>query len=60
MSTNNNKTVNKEFCKSSFNVEGQEIINTYRCNQKPFAASDIWKIQSQRKQVSVGLNITVQ
>lgn len=42
------------YCKTVFNVEGQQIVNTYKCNQKPFSTADLWNIQRQKKSYSVG------
>lgn len=37
------------YCKTRFQGSGQEIVNTYKCHQKSFSASDMWNIQKSRK-----------
>lgn len=55
MNINNDQTVtNKaqccvDFCKTSFKVADQEVVNSYRCDQKPFTTSDMWYIQKSKK-----------
>lgn len=54
MNVNNNQTANKaqccvDFCSTSFKVADQEVVNSYRCDQKPFTTSDMWYIQKSKK-----------
>lgn len=50
MNTNNNQTENNaaecsiDYCKTSFNVAGQEVINTYKCDQPAFSNANMWNI----------------
>jgi hypothetical protein len=65
MNTNNNQTVQNDgqccidYCKTSFNVSGQEVVNNYKCNQRQFSASDMWSIQKQRRQFAVSTAISI-
>jgi hypothetical protein len=53
-----NNHANVDYCEKSFNVSGQEIVNSYRCSQKPFSVADMWNIQKQRKQFTIGSSIS--
>jgi hypothetical protein len=59
MNRKNNKAVDSEaqccidYCKTSFNVSGQEVVNNYKCNQRQFSASEMWNIQKNRKQSAI-------
>ena len=48
-----------DYCKRTFNASGQLVINSYKCNQKQFSASDMWSIQKQRRQITIGQGISV-
>jgi len=41
-------------CKKTFNTAGEPVINSYKCNQKQFSASDMWNIQKQRREITIG------
>jgi len=55
----NNQTENNvsqsgtHYCNTSFNVEGKEVVNNYKCNQKQFSTSDMWNIQKNSKQSGI-------
>ena len=59
MNINNNQTENNaaqccvDYCRTSFDVEGQEVVNNYKCNQKQFSTSDMWNIQRNIKQSAI-------
>ena len=65
MNIKNNQTVQNEkeccidYCKTSFNVSGQEVVNHIKCDQQPFTASDLWSIQKQRRQFTINTTIHV-
>lgn len=46
---NNNTTCCREYCNDTFEANGEELVNRYKCNQNPFTASDLWNIQKDRK-----------
>ena len=46
-------------CKKTFISSGEPVVNSYKCNQKQFATSDMWGIQKQRKQITIGQGITL-
>ncbi len=48
-----------DFCTKTFNTPNGEIVNAYKCSRKEFSASDIWNIQKQRRQFTVGATIVV-
>jgi len=48
-----------DFCTTTFSTSGEEIVNTYKCNQKQFSTSDIWNIQKQKRQLAINANIVV-
>jgi hypothetical protein len=47
------------YCKKTFNTLGEQVVNSYRCNQKQFSTSDMWSIQKQRRQTTIGPGIKV-
>ena len=47
------------YCRRTFNAPGQQVVNSYKCNQKQFSASDMWSIQKQRRQITIGQGISV-
>ena len=60
--TNPKNEENQDFidlCTTTFSASGEEIVNTYKCNQKQFSPSDIWNIQKQKRQFAIGSNIVV-
>lgn len=60
MNVNNGKTANNEshhgaeLCQSSFGNLDHEVVNSHKCNQRPFSTSDLWNIQKQKKKFTVG------
>jgi len=46
-------------CQKTFSTSGEPVVNSYKCNQKQFSASDMWRIQKQRRQITVGVGINV-
>lgn len=65
MNNLNNQLLNSEsnccidVCKTSFNIDGEEVVNTYKCNQKVFSNADLWKIQKTKRQFTIGTNIII-
>ena len=59
MKTTNNQNQGTEsqccvdYCKTSFHVEGQEVVNNYKCDQRHFSIADMWNIQKKRKQTEI-------
>jgi hypothetical protein len=49
----------EENCSNTYKGEDQEIVNYYKCNQKNLTSADLWKIQSKRKQFTIGTTIIV-
>lgn len=55
MNTNNNETALNEsqccidYCKTAFSTNSEEVVNTYKCNQKKLSSSDMWNIQKQKR-----------
>lgn len=53
---NNNQTETKnlktgsEFCSTSFEAAGEQVVNNYKCNEKKLTASDLWHIQKGRRE----------
>ena len=59
MSTDINKSVSgndteccKESCQTIFEVNGKQVSNSYKCNQKQFSSADMWKVNNNRKTFS--------
>jgi hypothetical protein len=59
MNSDMNQSVNgnsteccKEFCQTIFEVNGQQVSNSYQCNQKQFSSADMWKVNSKRRTFS--------
>jgi len=42
-----------DYCATSFNVDGTEVVNRYPCNQKQFSPADLWNIQKNRRNFSI-------
>lgn len=55
----NEATCCVDYCKTSYKAEGGEVVNYYKCNQRPFSTSDMWGILKQRKQFPVNTTIGV-
>ena len=53
------QTETKNFCSTTHYATDQVIVNTYKCDQPHFSASDMWNIQRQRKQFTIGSTISV-
>lgn len=45
------------YCKTSYNVAGQEVENKYKCNQQTFSTSDMWRITRSKKAVAIRTSI---
>ena len=45
-----------DYCENVFEVSDQQqpVVNVYKCNQRHFSALDMWNIQKQRKEISIG------
>lgn len=60
MNINESKTANNEaqrgaeFCQASSSNSENEVVNSYKCNQRPFSASELWNIQKQKRKFTVG------
>ena len=39
-----------DFCSTSFDVDGQQLVNNYKCNEKKLSSSDLWNIQKNRRE----------
>jgi hypothetical protein len=48
-----------DYCETNFQVRGRAVINSYKCNQKQFLAADLWNIQNNKKQVSIGSAMSI-
>ena len=48
-----------DYCKRTFNASGQQVVNSYKCNQEKLTTSDIWNIQKQKRQITIGPGIRV-
>ena len=48
-----------DHCKRTFNASGQQVVNAYKCNQGKLTTADIWNIQRQRRQITIGPGIRV-
>jgi hypothetical protein len=44
-------TTGNGYCTKTFVVDGQMIINNYKCNQQTFTASDLWKLTSRNRTI---------
>jgi hypothetical protein len=44
-----------DYCEAVFDVPGQQVVNTYKCDQRFFSVLDMWNIQRNRKEISVGV-----
>lgn len=53
------QTETKNFCSTTHYATNQVIVNSYKCDQTSLSALDMWKIQKQRKQVTIGSTISV-
>lgn len=38
-----------DYCETTFEGSGQQVVNSYKCNQKHFSASDMWNIQRNKR-----------
>jgi hypothetical protein len=62
MTTTNNQNQGSDvkccidYCETTFDVSGEQVTNAYKCNQRPFAAADLWSIQKQMRQSTSVLN----
>jgi hypothetical protein len=45
------------YCQTSYEVQGQEVENNFKCNQQPFSAVDMWRISRNKKAVSIRTGI---
>lgn len=56
MNNSNNQLQNNEpqccvdYCENSFQVDGKEVVNTYKCNQKRFSIFDMWKVKKDKRE----------
>ncbi len=41
------------YCKTSYDVSGQQVENNYKCHQQSFSTSDMWQISRSKKPVSL-------
>ena len=32
-----------DYCSTTYNVTGQEVVNNYRCSQQRFSTANLWK-----------------
>jgi hypothetical protein len=64
MNMNNNQTQSNEqvisidYCRTSYNVEGLEVINNYRCGQRSFSTSDLWRIRRSNRSFAINSGIS--
>ena len=55
MNFNNNQTETNnaqccvDYCKTTFKVADQKVVNSYKCGQGLFTVSDMWRILKNRK-----------
>jgi hypothetical protein len=45
-----------DYCTTSFSYGEQRVVNTYKCDGKKLSHGDVWKIQRQRKEVTLNNN----
>ncbi|MGZ3923219.1 MAG: hypothetical protein ACXVLT_07375 [Flavisolibacter sp.] len=38
-----------DYCKNAFSTSSEEVVNSYKCNQKKLSSSDMWNIQKQKR-----------
>lgn len=63
MNTTNYQQVSNEaqccidYCKTSFSIAGKEVVNNYKCNQRPFSVPDLWSISRKKKDVHIKTSI---
>ena len=38
-----------DYCRTAFEVTGQQVVNSYKCRQKQFSSSDMWNILKNRR-----------
>ncbi len=59
----NNQTENNDaqccvdYCRTTYNVAGGEVVNNYRCNQQPFSASDLWELRKNKREFTIRAGI---
>ena len=53
MNINDNQTETFDYCTISYRVEGQEVVNNYKCNQHLFSTSDLWRIRRSKKEFTI-------
>ena len=46
-----------DYCQKTVTISGQEEVNNYRCNQRTFSASDLWRITRNKRDLSIRTNI---
>jgi hypothetical protein len=65
MNINNSKAANNEIqhdagiCQTSSGSSDHELMNSFKCNQRPFSSADLWNIQKQKRKLTVGSNFTI-
>jgi len=46
-----------EYCTTTYNVTGQEVVNNYRCNQPSFSTSDLWRLRKNKTETRISTNL---
>jgi len=46
-----------DHCRRNYFVEGQEVVNNYRCHQPPFSSTDLWRVRKNKRETTIRTNI---
>jgi hypothetical protein len=46
-----------DYCRMTYNVAGQEVVNNYKCDQSFFSIYDLWRIRKKARQFSIRTNL---
>jgi hypothetical protein len=64
MNPNTNQTTFSEgqcctnYCSKSYTVDGQQVVNNYKCGQQQFSASEMWRIRNQKRETIIRTNLS--
>jgi len=65
MNINNNQTqtnqqeISIDYCRTSYNVAGLEVINNYKCGRRSLSTSDLWKIRRSKREFTINSGISI-
>jgi len=45
------------YCSTTYNVTGQEVVNNYRCSQQRFSTANLWKLRNNKREFTIRTNL---